>query len=215
LWHGASASDNNGYTWSQIVDDGEEIYLTYNTNNNSDRSHLKLDYTGDMMLRIWINLSWVVLFKLPGKGCRHYGSCGPFGYCDSTVSTLKCKCLDGFEPADGSSDNFSTGCVRKEALRCSGDLFFTFPRMKLPDKFVYVRNKSFEECTAECDRNCSCTAYAYANLSSILATSGPSRCLIWIGELVDLEKDSVIGENMYLRLAGAPLVCIPWLDLFF
>jgi hypothetical protein len=176
---------------------------------------LKLDYTGDMMLRIWINLSWVVLFKLPGKGCRHYGSCGPFGYCDSTVSTLKCKCLDGFEPADGSSDNFSTGCVRKEALRCSGDLFFTFPRMKLPDKFVYVRNKSFEECTAECDRNCSCTAYAYANLSSILATSGPSRCLIWIGELVDLEKDSVIGENMYLRLAGALLVCIPWLDLFF
>jgi hypothetical protein len=76
--------------------------------------------------------------------------------------------------------------------------------MKVPDKFVYVRNRSFEECTAECDRNCSCTAYAYANLSSILARSGPSRCLVWIGELVDLEKDGAIGENLYLRLAGSP-----------
>lgn len=204
LWNSATASDSNGYMWSQIVDDGEEIYSTYNTGNDSRRSHWKLDYTGDFMLRIWSGQSWVVLFKRPGDGCRHYGSCGPFGYCGSMVSTGECRCLDGFVPADGFSANFSRGCVRKEALRCHGDHFSTLPGMKVPEKFVYVRNRSFEECTAECDRNCSCTAYAYANLSSILATGGPSRCLVWIGDLVDLEKSGALGGNLHVRLAGSP-----------
>ncbi|XP_047067237.1 receptor-like serine/threonine-protein kinase SD1-7 [Lolium rigidum] len=204
LWNGATASDKNGYMWSEVVDDGEVIYTTYNMDNNTRRSHMKLDYTGDLLLRIWINRSWLVLFQLPGDGCRHYGSCGPFGYCDSTMSTLKCRCLYGFEPVDGFSANFSRGCVRKEALRCHGDQFLTLPGMRVPDKFVYVRNRSFEECTAECDRNCSCTAYAYLNLSSILATGGPSRCLVWTRELVDLEKTGPIGASVYLRLAGSP-----------
>ncbi|XBI96156.1 hypothetical protein VPH35_032477 [Triticum aestivum] len=197
-WNGAEASDKNGFMWSQIVDDGETIYSTYNTGNSSARrSHWKLDYTGDLMLRIWSGQSWVVLFKRPDDGCRHYGSCGPFGYCDMT--TRECRCLDGFEPADGFSANFSRGCVRKEALTCRGYHFSA-----LPDKFVYVRSRSFEECTAQCERNCSCTAYAYANLSSIVATGGPSRCLVWTGELVDLEKTGVLGGNLYLRLAGSP-----------
>jgi hypothetical protein len=215
LWNGATASDKNGYMWSEVVDDGEVIYTTYNMDNNTRRSHMKLDYTGDLLLRIWINQSWLVLFRLPGDGCRHYGSCGPFGYCDSTTSTLKCRCLDGFEPADGFSANFSRGCVRKEALRCHGDQFLTLPGMRVPDKFVYVRNRSFEECTAECDRNCSCTAYAYLNLSTILATGGPSRCLVWTGELVDLEKTGPIGASVYLRLAGSPGTYGSCLLLFF
>ncbi|VAH53711.1 unnamed protein product [Triticum turgidum subsp. durum] len=203
LWNGAEASDKNGYMWSQNVDDGETIYSTYNTGNSSSRrSHWKLDYTGDLMLRIWSGQSWVVLFKRPDDGCRHYGSCGPFGYCDMT--TMECRCLDGFEPADGFSANFSRGCVRKEALTCRGYHFSALPGMKVPDKFVYVRSRSFEECTAQCERNCSCTAYAYANLSSIVATGGPSRCLVWTGELVDLEKTGVLGGNLYLRLAGSP-----------
>jgi hypothetical protein len=91
-----------------------------------------------------------------------------------------------------------------EALRCRDDHFLPLAGMKVPGKFVYARNKSFEECTAECYHNCSCTAYAYANLSSILATGGPSRCLIWIGELVDSEKSGALGGNLYLRLAGSP-----------
>ncbi|XBI59761.1 G-type lectin S-receptor-like serine/threonine-protein kinase At1g11330 [Aegilops tauschii subsp. strangulata] len=203
LWNGAEASDKNGYMWSQNVDDGETIYSTYNTGNSSSRrSHWKLDYTGDLMLRIWSGQSWVVLFKRPDDGCRQYGSCGPFGYCD--MPTRECRCLDGFEPADGFSANFSRGCVRKEALTCRGYHFSALPGMKVPDEFVYVRSRSFEECTAECERNCSCTAYAYANLSSIVATGGPSRCLVWTGELVDLEKTGVLGGNLYLRLAGSP-----------
>ncbi|XP_037479849.1 G-type lectin S-receptor-like serine/threonine-protein kinase B120 isoform X2 [Triticum dicoccoides] len=206
LWNGAQASDKNGYMWSQNVDDGETIYSTYNTGNSSARrSHWKLDYNGDLMLRIWTGRSWVPLFKRPDDGCRHYGSCGPFGYCDMFDKISgECKCLDGFRPADGFSANPSRGCVRKENLTCRSDHFLTLPEMKVPDKFVYVRNRSFEECTAECERDCSCTAYAYTNLSSIVATGGPSRCLIWTGELVDSEKAGMLGGNLYIRLAGSP-----------
>ena len=84
--------------------------------------------------------------------------------------------------------------------------------MKVPDKFLYVRNRSFDECAAECDRNCSCTAYAYANLSTIVtmsASSDMSRCLLWMGELLDTGKDGDLGENLYLRLAaGSPGKCL-------
>ncbi|XP_037482515.1 G-type lectin S-receptor-like serine/threonine-protein kinase At1g11330 [Triticum dicoccoides] len=195
--------------WSQVIDDGEVIYSTYNAADGSPiRSHWKLDYTGDVVFMVWLDgsSSWKPLFKHPGNGCLHYGSCGPFGYCDITGAVEECRCLDGFEPAHGFSINSSKGCVRKEALRCGGDdHFLTLPGMKVPDKFVYVRNRSFEECAAECGRNCSCTAYAYANLSSILATGNQSRCLVWKGELVDSEKagDDISGDNLYVRLAGS------------
>ncbi|KAI4967634.1 hypothetical protein ZWY2020_020468 [Hordeum vulgare] len=202
LWNGAEASDKNGFMWSQIVDDGETIYSTYNTGNSSARrSHWKLDYNGNLMLRIWSGQSWMPLFKRPDSGCRRYGSCGPFGYCD--MFDKICRCLDGFQPADGFGAIPSRGCVRMESLTCRGDHFLTLPEMKVPDKFVYVRNRSFEECTADCERDCSCTAYAYTNLSSIVATGGPSRCLIWTGELVDSEKAGMLGGNLYLRLAGS------------
>ncbi|XP_052165515.1 G-type lectin S-receptor-like serine/threonine-protein kinase At1g61370 [Oryza glaberrima] len=60
--------------------------------------------------------------------------------------------------------------------------------MKLPDKFVYISGISFEECTVLCSRNCSCTAYAYTNSTSLL----PPQCLLWMGELIDTAK---LGEN--------------------
>ena len=76
--------------------------------------------------------------------------------------------------------------------------------MKVPDKFLHVLNRSFDECTAECSSNCSCTAYAYSNLSSDVAIADQPRCLVWTGELVDTGKSSNYGENLYLRLAHSP-----------
>ncbi|EEE61754.1 hypothetical protein OsJ_16292 [Oryza sativa Japonica Group] len=208
VWNGATATGLTRYIWSQIVDNGEEIYAIYNAADGI-LTHWKLDYTGNVSFRAWNNVSstWTSPFERPGHGCLHYGACGPFGYCDITGSFQECKCLDGFEPADGFSLNSSRGCRRKEELRCGGqDHFFTLPGMKVPDKFLYIRNRTFEECADECDRNCSCTAYAYANLRTILTTGDPSRCLVWMGELLDSEKASAVGENLYLRLAGSPAV---------
>ncbi|XP_066376933.1 G-type lectin S-receptor-like serine/threonine-protein kinase B120 isoform X2 [Miscanthus floridulus] len=222
VWNGAGASAITRFIYSQIVDDGEVIYAAYNA-AGGPTTHWKLDYTGNVRLRVWNveSSSWTVLFEGPGNGgCLHYGACGPFGYCDATGregGVQECKCLDGFEPEDGFFRDFSRGCRRKQALAACGGggggggrshYFLTLPGMKVPDKFLYVRNRSFDECAAECDRNCSCTAYAYANLSTIVtmsASSDMSRCLLWMGELLDTGKDGDLGENLYLRVAaGSP-----------
>ncbi|CAN6363362.1 unnamed protein product [Urochloa humidicola] len=213
VWNGAADAGMTRFTYSNIVDDGEEIYATYGA---ASGTNWKLDHTGNVSFRVWDNRSssWRVLFERPGNGCLHYGACGPFSYCDITGGRGQeyCKCLDGFEPADGFALDFSRGCRRKEAMACGGGSsshFLPLPGMKVPDKFLYVRNRSFEECEVECERNCSCTAYAYANLSTIFTMSAgdsdTSRCLVWMGELLDAEKAGDIGENLYLRLAGSPV----------
>ncbi|XP_037472208.1 putative serine/threonine-protein kinase receptor [Triticum dicoccoides] len=74
--------------------------------------------------------------------------------------------------------------------------------MKIPDKFVYVRNRGIDQCRAECSRNCDCTAYAYANLQNGSTSDDMSRCLIWLGELVDTGKFRD-GENLYLHIASS------------
>uniref|UniRef100_A0A0D9W9Z0 Receptor-like serine/threonine-protein kinase n=1 Tax=Leersia perrieri TaxID=77586 RepID=A0A0D9W9Z0_9ORYZ len=207
VWTGGTTASLTKYIWSEIIDDGEVISATYSTTSGL-LTHWKLDYTGNVSFRTWSNESstWTRAFQRPGYGCLHYGACGSFGYCDITGSVQQCKCLDGFEPINGFSLNFSRGCKRKETLKCGGgeDNFLTLPGMKVPDKFMYIRNRSSEECADECIRNCSCTAYAYANLRTILTTGDPSRCLMWTGDLLDSEKAGDMGENLYLRLAGSP-----------
>ncbi|GJN26328.1 hypothetical protein PR202_gb14251 [Eleusine coracana subsp. coracana] len=76
--------------------------------------------------------------------------------------------------------------------------------MKVPDKFLHIRNKSFDQCTEECSKNCSCIAYAYANLSNAGSTGDTTRCLIWTGaDLIDMGK-AEFTESLYLRLAESP-----------
>ncbi|KAF0910649.1 hypothetical protein E2562_004645 [Oryza meyeriana var. granulata] len=59
-------------------------------------------------------------------------------------------------------------------------------------------------CAAECSSNCSCVAYAYANLSSSRANGDMTRCLVWSGELIDTEKvgEGLGSDTIYLWLAG-------------
>jgi hypothetical protein len=76
--------------------------------------------------------------------------------------------------------------------------------MKPPDGFALVANRTSEECAVECGRNCSCVAYAYANLTSGTSRGDTTRCLVWAGELVDTGKfgASPASDTLYLRLAG-------------
>ncbi|KAJ1272948.1 hypothetical protein BS78_06G242100 [Paspalum vaginatum] len=77
--------------------------------------------------------------------------------------------------------------------------------MKVPDNFLHIGNRSFDECAAECSTNCSCTAYAYVNMSSAAAgtLADASWCLLWTGDLLDMGKVASSGQNLYLRLAGS------------
>ncbi|PNT61924.1 hypothetical protein BRADI_5g23050v3 [Brachypodium distachyon] len=199
------------------VDPPDELYFTFTVSDGSPFTLIKLDHTGKITSLSWNNqsLSWGVISSRPDPAvpCDIYSSCGPFGYCDLTTRGPMCACLDGFEP---NGVNISSGgCRRKEALECSKEAHFvTLPRMKVPDKFLHIRNRSLDECKAECTGNCACTAYAYANFSRNLAKADPSRCLVWTGELIDTEKyngDSFFtagksinsGEDLYLRLADS------------
>ncbi|KAL6651967.1 hypothetical protein ACP70R_010892 [Stipagrostis hirtigluma subsp. patula] len=187
--------------YQETIDTGIEFYFRYRVSDGTPYTRFLLDYTGTLSLLSWNKnmLSWTVISH-SGHGCDLYGSCGPFGYCDFTAAAAPmCRCLDGFEPKDL---NFSRGCRRKEALQCGKEEHFvTLAGMKVPDKFLHIPNRSFDQCAAECSKNCSCLAYAYANLSSAGTMADTSRCLVWTGDLVDLWKASNLGENLYLRLA--------------
>ena len=208
-WDGALVSalyqSSTGFILSQtIVNRGGLFYMTFTVSDGSPSTRIMLLYTGMFQFLVWnsSSSSWKVIIERPSPSCDSYAYCGPFGYCDGTGAAPKCNCLSGFEP-DGV--NFSQGCRRKEELKCGGgDSFSTLSSMKTPDKFVYVRNRSFDECAAECSHNCSCSAYAYANLKNGSATVGQSRCLIWLGKLVDTGKyPDGSGENLYLRLGSS------------
>ncbi|KAL6655098.1 hypothetical protein ACP70R_005924 [Stipagrostis hirtigluma subsp. patula] len=193
-----------------VVDTDEEFYITYSLSAGAARTRFVLTYSGEYQLQSWRSPEWVIVGKWPATGsCSLYGHCGPYGYCDGTVAAPTCKCLDGFEPTsleNWKSGRFSEGCRRKEALRCGGggdDGFMALPGMKSPDMFVLVANRTSEECEMECAKNCSCVAYAYANLSSSRSTGDTTRCLVWAGELIDTEKIGSDGrDTVYIRMAG-------------
>ncbi|XP_066383951.1 G-type lectin S-receptor-like serine/threonine-protein kinase B120 [Miscanthus floridulus] len=190
-------------------DDGE-IYMSFGIPGGSSSStviKIKMDYSGKIEILTWNSniLEWDVVEAHPNHECSTYGYCGPFGYCDNTEPNATCKCLDSFEPISNkgrSNGRFPEGCRRKETLRCGEEntSFLTLTTMKIPDKFMYVKNRSFDECTAECASNCSCTGYAYANLSTTAINGDDTRCLLWMGDLIDTEKRIRGRENLYIRV---------------
>ncbi|KAB8097101.1 hypothetical protein EE612_025750 [Oryza sativa] len=193
--------------YKSLVNTGDELYIMYTTSDGSPYTRIKLDYMSNMRFLSWngSSSSWTVISQQPAAAgdCNLYASCGPFGYCDFTLAIPRCQCLDGFEPSDFNS---SRGCRRKQQLGCGGrNHFVTMSGMKLPDKFLQVQNRSFEECMAKCSHNCSCMAYAYAygNLTKADTMSDQSRCLLWTGDLADMARAS-LGDNLYLRLADSP-----------
>ncbi|CAL5025238.1 unnamed protein product [Urochloa decumbens] len=219
IWHGAKLycrisvwngvlggmypSSPSSMVYQTIVNKGDEFYLEIVLSGGSPYSWIMLDHTGNMKLLTWDSnsSSSIVISERPKGSYGLYDSCGPNGYCDFTGTVPACQCLEGFKAI---SPNSSRGCQRMEPLQCSkGNHFVAMPEMRVPDKFVLLRNRSFEQCAAECSQNCSCTAYAYANLSS--AMDDKSRCLVWTGELVDTWKSSNYGETLYLRLADPPV----------
>ncbi|OQU89883.1 hypothetical protein SORBI_3002G289300 [Sorghum bicolor] len=203
------------------VDTVDEISIVFTMSEGAPPMRAVMSYSGRMELLGWNrNLSddWTVHITWPDSSeCSRYAYCGPSGYCDYTEATPACKCLDGFQPTDEgewSSGKFSQGCRRKDPLRCS-DGFLAMPGMKVPDKFVRIRKRTLVECVAECSSNCSCLAYAYANLNSSESNADVTRCLVWIGDqLVDTQKIGMMSsyffntagaeaeETLYLRVAN-------------
>ncbi|XP_048550304.1 G-type lectin S-receptor-like serine/threonine-protein kinase B120 isoform X4 [Triticum urartu] len=193
------------YYTLQTIDD--EVYASFGLPPPSvSLVQMKIDYSGKIKTRVWNSnrSTWTDLWSGPNHECNKFGYCGPFGYCDNTQPIVTCKCLDGFEPnniQDWTASRFSQGCHRMEALTCGqGDGFLNMSTMKVPSQFLYVTNRSLDECIAECTSNCSCTAFTYTNMSTDAINGVETRCLLWTRDLIDMEKLVGQGETLYIRV---------------
>ncbi|SPT20226.1 unnamed protein product [Triticum aestivum] len=105
----------------------------------------------------------------------------------------------------------SGSCRRNVPLNCGGnetatDGFVLVRGVKLPDtqNASVDTSISTEECRDRCFANCSCLAYASAEIRE---GGGGSGCIIWTGDLVDLHYVDR-GQDLYLRLAE-PEIAVP------
>ncbi|XP_056159708.1 G-type lectin S-receptor-like serine/threonine-protein kinase At1g11330 [Syzygium oleosum] len=187
--------------------DNHEGTVTYSFAEASSLSYLLLKSNGDLVQPYLDqnSSSWGIAWSSRGSDCDVYGQCGPFGICNAKKSPI-CSCLRGFEPKhleEWSRGNWSSGCVRKSLLQCNGttngsskaskkDGFFKLELMKVPNYGIWTD----DDCQGNCFSNCSCVAYAY--------DSGVG-CMYWSGDLIDLQKFSVGGTTLYVRLAHSEL----------
>ncbi|KAI9079140.1 hypothetical protein K1719_038866 [Acacia pycnantha] len=56
---------------------------------------------------------------------------------------------------------------------------------------------TFEECKAKCSQNYSCTAYANSDIRG-----EGIGCVMWFGDLIDMNQMSNVGQDLYIHLAG-------------
>ncbi|KAL0328806.1 UNVERIFIED_CONTAM: G-type lectin S-receptor-like serine/threonine-protein kinase [Sesamum calycinum] len=98
--------------------------------------------------------------------------------------------------------NWSSGCTRRTPLRCqkknpvgSEDVFLKLSQVKLPDHVKWLPAPD-ADCRSQCLSNCSCIAYAY------YAGIG---CMTWAGSLIDVQKFSDGGPDLYIRVAHSEL----------
>lgn len=169
---------------------------------------------GHVICYRWTNRynTWKPSILLQGDYCDLYARCEEYSSCN--IDTL-CSCLDGFRPKNveaWSSLKFSDGCVREMPLSCSNkDDFVRKSNMKLPDtrRSSYNFSINLEECKMKCLDNCSCTAYANANI-----TEEGSGCLLWFGGLIDIKEQDQGGDVFYVRVGASGKIYIDQLELY-
>lgn len=194
-----------------FVEDDNHVELSYNMFDKSVLSRVVVQQSGYFQVLTWDNQrgQWNRYWSEPTDQCDNYGTCGSNSNCDPlNFDDFKCTCLPGFEPKFprdwyGNRDG-SGGCVRKKgALVCgSGEGFVEVEGLKVPDTSVAIAKVglSLEECEKECLRNCSCTAYAVADVRN-----GGSGCLAWHGDLTDTQKLSDQGQDLFVRVDALEL----------
>jgi hypothetical protein len=213
LWNGLRFSGSvltvNAVLKPNVVYDNDELYYTYEANDNSVVTRMTLTDSGSIQ-RLLLNEGsgeWKVMYTQPNDMCDVYGNCGANGICRINKRPI-CECLKGFVPKQTKEWevlNWIGGCVRRMPLTCEkGEGFLKLEGVKLPDLVQYWLNKSMslEECEAECLKNCSCTAYANSDIRN-----GGSGCLMWFGDLIDIREfiDEEGEQDFYIREPASEL----------
>ncbi|XP_045788332.1 G-type lectin S-receptor-like serine/threonine-protein kinase At1g11300 [Trifolium pratense] len=193
------------FGWALNPDDGDgTAYLTYDFADKTKFGILSLTYHGTLKLVEYINKTEFLSFEIDQNECDFYGKCGPFGSCDNSSVPI-CSCFEGFEPknlVEWSLSNWTNGCVRKKGfnLKCeilkngSSDVkqdgFSVKHNMKVPD-FIERSVGNQNQCETDCLENCSCLAHAYDPYIG---------CMYWSGDLIDLQKFSYGGVDLFIRV---------------
>ncbi|RWW47393.1 hypothetical protein BHE74_00046623 [Ensete ventricosum] len=189
--------------------DATQVVFVFHMIDASIVSRLVVNYSGTLQRLVWDDDSkfWNTLWYAPVDPCDTIFPCGPNAVCDTSRSPL-CGCPQGFQPKNPTKWGFrdvSDGCVRKTEVDCRNgtDGFALVSGAKLPDtssSTVEWFGTTLDQCRAKCLKNCSCTAYAQANISG----SG-SGCILWSTNLTDLRVYGNGGQDLYVRVAAADL----------
>ncbi|KAK3165648.1 hypothetical protein QOZ80_1AG0035980 [Eleusine coracana subsp. coracana] len=191
-----------------VVSSNDETYYSYTISDPSLFSRLLVVNSKDGQLRRFSlkNGAWSDYSFYPTEPCDHYNRCGPFGYCNPDLSSA-CDCLPGFVPRSPEQWNlqdWSDGCVRRTNLSCNGsDGFWVVNQMKLPqatDATIY-EGLTLDQCRQTCLSNCSCRAYAAANMSGGAGVG----CVLWTVDLLDMRQYPFAVEDVYIRLAQSEI----------
>ncbi|WRX29280.1 S-locus glycoprotein domain - like 10 [Theobroma cacao] len=198
----------NGF--SLVADDQKEtFYLSYALANKSMLAYFELNPQGKIVEQNWDEGKgdWANNWPILENDCDVYGKCGAFGSCDSMKPSI-CSCLRGFEPKnreEWNRENWASGCVRTTPLGCQkvnngsdvgkDDGFLKLEMMKVP-AFAEWSSPLEETCEEQCLRNCSCVAYAY---------DVGIGCMLWSGNLIDIQKFPSRGVDLYIRVASSEL----------
>ncbi|RWR88115.1 Protein kinase domain-containing protein [Cinnamomum micranthum f. kanehirae] len=226
-WSTNVSISSNTTTSAQVLDNGNlelrdgnsgvVLWQSFDHPSNTllpamyDHTRLVLDTSGEIRCQIWNyeSKSWGLTWFEPKDRCSLYAACGAFATCN-IHNTPICKCMPGFKPVaspeNWNSANLSDWCVRKVQLRCGDDdRFVPLGKIKVPDGESTAVASSVEECRSHCVSNCSCRAYAYANMSN----GGASTCLVWYGRLVDAVNLDVKSDwgatDLYIRVPASEL----------
>ncbi|OEL36991.1 Receptor-like serine/threonine-protein kinase SD1-8 [Dichanthelium oligosanthes] len=196
----------------QVVVRPDEIAYVFNAAAGAPFSCLVLNQDGVLERQAWdqANGKWNVWMQSPRDFCDNYAMCGAFGLCnEDDAATQFCGCVDGFSPASPSQWSMretSGGCRRNVPLECGNgtttDGFIMLQGLKLPDtdNATVDMSATLEQCRARCLANCSCVAYAPANIRG-----GDSGCVMWKDDIVDVRYIDN-GQDLYVRLAKSELV---------
>ncbi|VAH53656.1 unnamed protein product [Triticum turgidum subsp. durum] len=189
-----------------------EITYEYTAEPGAPLTRVVVNHTGVAERLVWNTDTgaWISFFSRGARDvtCDAYGKCGAFGLCDPEAALSGfCGCLPGFSPVSTPAwqmKQHAGGCQRDAVLECRGgkttDRFKVVPGVKLPDTqnaTVDIDAATLEECKARCYANCSCLAYAAAD---IRGGGNRSGCLLWTDAIGDLRLiDS--KQDLYLRLS--------------
>ncbi|CAN6277057.1 unnamed protein product [Urochloa humidicola] len=198
----------------QMVMSPREVTFGYNVKPGAAFTYSVLTDTGEVKRLVWdaSSRAWQTTYQGPRDVCDAYGKCGAFNLCNvSAAAASFCGCVRGFGLA--SPARVSGRCRRNVALAdCAADGattdgFVRVPGVKLPD----THNASVDTgitvdaCRKRCLANCSCLAYAAADIS---AGGDGSGCIMWTDDLLDMRYVDR-GQDLYLRLAESELTPAP------